>query len=151
MDSLLEICSFIFAALAFMLLFVFTGTGYIHMLQLNSYRIERYTKWMITEKSRLFAYKALILLISLAFFALGKEGVCIAFGMLAPVITPFKKKAAKKPLVYTARVKRLITVYAVLGLAICILAYFVKGVFSGVKEFLKASFETVKESDLKNE
>ena len=140
MDSLLEICSFIFAALAFMLLFVFTGTGYIHMLQLNSYRIERYTKWMITEKSRLFAYKALILLISLAFFALGKEGVCIAFGMLAPVITPFKKKAAKKPLVYTARVKRLITVYAVLGLAICILAYFVKGVFSGVLLLTLASF-----------
>jgi len=117
---------FAIAAVSFLLFFVFSGTYYIHMLQLNSYRIERYGKWLCENKSKMLALRAILPAFALAFFALGKEAVLVAFSVLMLLFAPFKKKKAKKPLVYTARVKRLIAVYSVLGILIAAGAFFVR-------------------------
>lgn len=117
---------FLVAAFAFLLFFAFSGTYYIHMLQLNSYKIERYGKWLCENKGKIFALRAIWPALSLALFALGDTAVYVAFSVLMILAVPFKKKKAKKPLVYTARVKRLIIVYMILGTAITAGAFFVK-------------------------
>ena len=117
---------FVIASLSFLLFFIFSGTYYIHMLQLNSYKIERYGKWLCENKGKMIALRAILPAFALAFYGLGTKTVFIAFFVLMMLSVPFKKKKAKKPLVYTARVKRLISVYAVLGIAIVAGAFFVK-------------------------
>ncbi len=136
------IYSFIFAAITFLAFFLFSGTGYIHMLQLNSYRIERYGKWLCANKGKLFSFRAILLFIAFAFFALGKEAVLVAFGLIILAITPFKKKQAKKPLVYTARIKRLIAVYMILGVLVVSGAFFLKEVFLCSLVLIAAAFLT---------
>ena len=74
----------------------------------------------------MFALRAILPAFALAFYGLGTKTVFIAFFVLMILSVPFKKKKAKKPLVYTARVKRLISVYAFLGIAIVAGAFFVK-------------------------
>ena len=118
--------SFVFAAVSFLLFYIWSGIFYIHMLQLNSYRIERYGKWLSVNKGKTLALRAIFAILSTAFIGLGNVWTFTAFSVIMIIATPFKKKKAKKPLVYTARVKRLITVYALLGLLVVAGAFFVK-------------------------
>ncbi|MDO5478233.1 MAG: Mur ligase family protein [Clostridia bacterium] len=96
------------------------------MLQLNSYRIERYGKWLSENKGKMLALRAIWPALAFAFLALGNKVVFAVFAALMFLLVPFKKKKAKKPLVYTARVKRLIIVYMVLGVAVVAGCFFVK-------------------------
>ena len=131
---------FALASLAFLLFFAFSGISYIHMLQLNSYRIERYTKWLSENKGKIFVYRVIASLLCFILSALGNEWTFSAFAILMLIITPFKKKKAKKPLVYTMRVKRLIAVYMVLGLTVVAGAFFVRESFLALVIFALAAF-----------
>lgn len=117
---------YLFAALSFLLFFVFSGIYYIHMLQLNSYKIERYGKWLWGNKGKMLALRAFVPALALAFFALGIKAVLAAFSLLMLLSCPFAKRKAKKPLVYTARVKRLIAVYITVGIIVVSGAFFIR-------------------------
>jgi len=95
---------------------------YAHMLQLNSYRPERYARWCRQHPGRLFgaarlffplaAVVASVVLAALELSAgwlYAAAAVCAGLGIAA--VWP---KKAKKPLVVTARVKRLFTTLVVL-------------------------------------
>lgn len=106
--------------IAFFIFYLKSGIESIHMLQLNSYRLERFFRWMKEDKKRLFGLKSLVLLLSLAFIFNIKVSFII-YAILCILILPGKKEA-KTPLVYTARVKRIITTYIIIGLAFIVLA-----------------------------
>ena len=95
---------------------------YAHMLQLNSYRPERYARWCRQHPGRLFGAARLFfplatVVASVVLAALelsagwlyAAAAVCAGLGIAA--VWP---KKAKKPLVVTARVKRLFTTLVVL-------------------------------------
>ncbi len=122
----MEFVSFILAGIFFLLFFAAKGIEYIHMLQLNSYMQKRYYLWFSKNKKRLFAKTALITLLSLLLAFRGEKTVFIALAFLFIIITPLKKKKAKTPLVYTMRVKRLILIYLLLGIALAFIAFGIK-------------------------
>lgn len=93
----------------------------IHMLQQNSYRIDRYWKWIsrsgdATSASRLVNLCVLFLLfstlLSSGINAIIVAAVCVAQGVIA------LRGKYKKPLVFTPRVRRIYSVCGVLGVAI---------------------------------
>lgn len=83
---------------------------FVHMLQLNSYRGERYRKWCRENESRLVNWKRLLpaLLLPLMYLPTVWSYAASAVVLLITLVLNLPKKA-KKPLVYTARVKRLLT------------------------------------------
>lgn len=90
---------------------------FTHMLQLNSYRDERYMRWCNENTDRLVSPKRLFpLLIAILGFVSMDEvlrlGISVALLLIAAVLNWPKK--AKKPLVVTARVKRLFAVEGLL-------------------------------------
>lgn len=105
------------------LVFVFLSCRYyIHMLQLNSYRSERYTGWLKEHKEKRINFWALWALAALLFLFWSEAAAFIAAGVLLLGMAPWKKKTAKKPLVYTARVKRLMTASMILhALFVCVI------------------------------
>lgn len=105
--------------IAAMAAFVTPSLYYVHMLQLNSYRGERYRRWCKENDSRLVNVRALLPAIILPVMWLPTTwcyGISAAILAITAVLNIPKK--AKKPLVYTARVKRLLTllygIYALL-------------------------------------
>lgn len=105
---------------------------YVHMLQLNSYRPERYWKWCGQNKGKLFGFVRLLFPVlavaacaSLTGMGLSPAwiyGTGAACGVLGvPVNWPPK---AKKPLVVTARVKRLFVTITVLFLLFSLAMWF---------------------------
>lgn len=96
---------------------------FTHMLQLNSYRNERFWNWCKTNENRLVSLRVLLpalLLPALYLPELWSLIVSAAVLLLTGLLNLPKK--AKKPLVFTARIKRLLTVqYALLAilLAVC--------------------------------
>ncbi len=91
---------------------------FTHMFQLNSYRDERYMRWCNENTDRLISPKRLLplALAVLGFISLNdtvRIGIAIAM-LLVTTLLNWPKKA-KKPLVVTARVKRL---FAVEGLVL---------------------------------
>lgn len=90
----------------------------IHMLQQNSYRIDRYWKWInrsgdASSASRLINLGILFLLFSTlltpALNAILVTAVCVAQGVIA------LRGKYKKPLVFTPRVRRIYSVCGILG------------------------------------
>ncbi len=98
---------------------------FVHMLQLNSYRPERYTKWCKENDSRLVNWRALLPALLLPAMYL-PELYCYIVGGAALVLTLLFNlpKKAKKPLVYTARVKRLLAALFGFYLLILLLCWF---------------------------
>ena len=103
---------------------------YVHMLQLNSYRPERYRKWMLqNDKRTLPWYRLLLSGVPLAVLMMfGFEGV---IGLVATSVAVLlclisavldRPKKAKKPLVYTPRVKRLLTTLALINVLLLALS-----------------------------
>lgn len=96
---------------------------YVHMLQLESYQLDGFARWVKANKQRAYVNGLVISLISLtAFFALSFFAgdwtyIASAAVMLAGSIAGFiiyKKKPVKKGLVYTKRVKRLLAIHCIL-------------------------------------
>ncbi len=121
METTLKLIMLIGAALAF----VVQSLYFVHMLQLNSYRPERYTKWCRENDSRLINWRSLLPAVLLP--AMWLPAVyCYAVGIIVFVATAvlnFPKKA-KKPLVFTARVKRLLATLYGLFAALLIVCWF---------------------------
>ena len=61
----MENTAFTLSALFFAVYMFFAEKGYIHILQLNSYRPERYLRWMGENKMKAAYLRAVILLFSL--------------------------------------------------------------------------------------
>ena len=90
--------------------------GLMHMFQQNSYKPREYREWLqVTGNIGRMLGKILYALISIPFIAAGSRGFLIAaVCMNIMTILVNKPRQAKKPLVYTARVKRMFTTTALL-------------------------------------
>ena len=100
----------------------FQTLHYVHMLQLNSYRPERYLQWLRESDkrslpaTRLLGAAPLAILMMFGFYgdvwAYIAYGVALALELIATVFD--RPRKAKKPLVYTPRVKRLLVTLALI-------------------------------------
>ena len=116
---------FYFATLTCLVRAVVRTTRGLHILQLDGYKTGRYLKWIGQHLRNCFEIKEILiiggLLILTAFYPQYSDTwvfpvLCLAWGgFQIYMITQRKKVEAKKPLVYTARAKR------VFGLSICLL------------------------------
>lgn len=100
---------------------VFLGLREFHMLQLNGYKTPEHTRWMKKNTKRYILpavlFAAQFLLIPLRF----SDGLCTAliivlclFNIIIALLNKPGKKF-KKPLVYTARMKRMMTTFCILA------------------------------------
>ena len=99
--------------------------GGLHILQLDGYKTDRYLKWIRQHLKNCFEVKEILviggLLVLTAFYPQYHDTwffpvLCVAWGGFQVYLSTRRKKVeAKKPLVYTARAKR------VFGLSICLL------------------------------
>lgn len=100
----------IVAAVVFLFPTAMAAIDSMHFFQLNSYRFDTHTKW-IKENGRKYLTHtifAVLMLIAL-FFEIDAKIKAVALTALLIAATPAEKpKKAKKPLVYTPRVKRML-------------------------------------------
>lgn len=93
----------------------------LHFFQLNSYRFDTHAKWMRQNFSRFMPHNmlAVLLLIDtlISFNIRAKLGIALALLVIAVFVE--RPKKAKKPLVYTARVKRMLVTATLLSLLAC--------------------------------
>ncbi len=109
----------------------FETVYYVHMLQLNSYRPERYRKWMLeNDKRTLPVYRLILAAIPLAALMMfGFQGITGIVATAVAVVTCAiaalldRPKTAKKPLVYTPRVKRLLGTLALINALLLALGF----------------------------
>jgi UDP-N-acetylmuramoyl-tripeptide--D-alanyl-D-alanine ligase len=99
----------------------------IHMLQLNSYQINRYFTWLSKNRKQIFMFKDLIPVIALIFLWAGNYWLwslawILCYGLLT-LVSVRKKTVEKKKLVITSRVKRLIVTIGVLWAALLVILY----------------------------
>ncbi|MFT5832548.1 MAG: UDP-N-acetylmuramoyl-tripeptide--D-alanyl-D-alanine ligase [Cognaticolwellia sp.] len=93
----------------------------LQMLQLNSYRNERYTKWMSENKSKVYFLSDILPLFGLLGLLISPfVAAIISIALFILLIQLRPKTKEKKPLAVTNRVKRLIR--TTLGLGILLLA-----------------------------
>ena len=109
----------------------------VHMFQQNSYKPAEYREWLRVKSNvgRLLG-KTLYAFVSLPLLLLGGRGCLIAACLLnVMTILVNKPRHAKKPLVYTARVKRMLVttgiLFAVAAIAAAVLTAALSGVLSG--------------------
>ena len=107
----------------------------VHFFQLNSYRFDTHTKWIRQNLAKYMPHAIISVLMLIAVIISAKPmfkavSLCVLFLISLPVEKP---KKAKKPLVYTPRVKRMLFTCILLTLVILVPAT-VKG--------LTASHET---------
>lgn len=120
-EMILKIVMLLCAAAAFTVQSLY----FVHMLQLNSYRGERYRKWCTENDSRLVNLRALLPALLLPAMYLPTVW-CYAVSAAVLLLTTLLNipKKAKKPLVFTARVKRLLCVMYGLYAALLVGCYF---------------------------
>ena len=121
----MSIIFFYFATLTCLVRAVIRTTRGLHILQLDGYKTGRYLKWMRQHLRNCFETKEILIiggiLILTAFYPQYNDTwlfpvLCLAWGGFQIYMSTHGKKVeAKKPLVYTARAKR------VFGLSICLL------------------------------
>ena len=119
----------LFVTEAAILNFAVQGWYFTHMLQLNSYRPERYKKWCADNEKKLVAWSRMIPALSvltLALTTLVEPWVVTAICGVLLLVTALVNwpKKAKKPLVVTARVKRLFVTEALLCAALVCFYWF---------------------------
>ena len=117
---------FYFATLTCLARAIVRTTSGLHILQLDGYKTGRYLKWTRQHLKHCFEVKEILviggLLVLTAFYPQYHDTwffpvLCVAWGGLQVYFSTRRKKVeVKKPLVYTARAKR------VFGLSICLLA-----------------------------
>ena len=112
--ALKNIICLLFAAVSSVLCVIRTT----HMLQLNSYKTSVQLKWM-RQNFRHYIINILLLIVSVAAAFTNELWLYIVFYVLALIFALANKpmKNAKKPLVYTARVKRMLVTDAIVWLA----------------------------------
>lgn len=127
---------FYLATLACLVRAVIRTTSGLHILQLDGYKTRRYLKWIGGHLGSCFEIKEILLIGGFLILIAVYQGVwlfpvlCIVWGMFHTYKCVRRRKVeAKKPLVYTARAKR------VFGLSICLLA----GILTTLVIFAKAS------------
>lgn len=105
--------------------FVVQSLYFVHMLQLNSYRGERYRRWCKENDTRLVNLRVLLPALLLPIMYLPTV-VCYAASAVVLLLTALLNipKKAKKPLVFTARVKRLLAVLYGLYAAVLVGCFF---------------------------
>jgi UDP-N-acetylmuramoyl-tripeptide--D-alanyl-D-alanine ligase len=116
---------FYFATLTCLARAIVRTTSGLHILQLDGYKTHRYLKWIRQHLKNCFEVKEILviggLLVLTAFYPQYHDTwffpvLCVAWGgFQVYLITRRKKVEVKKPLVYTARAKR------VFGFSICLL------------------------------
>lgn len=110
---------YLICAAAFAVSFTLSLIDSVHFFQLNSYRFDTHRRWLgnNTQKYLLHTIISLLLLI-VTFVGFNiKAKLIIAFVLFLISIPVEKPKKAKKPLVYTARVKRMLVTTAIITLA----------------------------------
>ena len=96
----------------------------IHMLQLESYFLSRYAKWMKKNLKKVIRIKDIILLLITSILILINNNITVMVGLVLEIIfliflcITFRKEKEKKPLVVTARVKRMYATYLILFVAL---------------------------------
>ena len=121
---------FYLATLTCLVRAVVRTAGGLHILQLDGYKTGRYLKWMGQHLRNCFEVKEILIiggfLILTAFYPQYHDtwffpALCIAWGGVQVYMSTRRKKVeAKKPLVYTARAKRLFGLS--ISLLICVVA-----------------------------
>ncbi|MDR1765682.1 MAG: UDP-N-acetylmuramoyl-tripeptide--D-alanyl-D-alanine ligase [Lachnospiraceae bacterium] len=97
----------------------------LHIFQLNSYKAATHLRWLLAHASRLWTQALLLLcLVALVFFCplFLQVLLLVAVGLLCFYNAPAKD--AKKPLVFTGRVKRMIAAFALLTACILVFSAF---------------------------
>ena len=98
---------------------------FTHMLQLNSYRNERYRKWCRDNETKLVSVRRILpVLLIPAMYLPVVWGYGAAAAILLPTGLLNLPKKAKKPLVFTNRVRRILATQALLLAAVLTLAFF---------------------------
>lgn len=95
----------------------------IHMLQLESYKNERYYKWMKNNKNKVFSKREVLFFIPILSYIFKKYmlgNVSLILIILILIIT-YKNEKQKKPLVVTNRVKRLYITYLIIIIALLVI------------------------------
>ncbi|HJA41039.1 MAG TPA: UDP-N-acetylmuramoyl-tripeptide--D-alanyl-D-alanine ligase [Firmicutes bacterium] len=110
----------------------------VHMLQQNSYRNERYVKWMKAHPKHVYMKRDLLPLLSIFLFLMGNKLYAIlSFVVFFILLTVTQeRKPAKKPLVITARVQRLFVIIALLYLMIYAGTFFIFGTAKDTSPFV---------------
>ena len=116
---------FYFVTLTCLVRAIVRTTSGLHILQLDGYKTDRYLKWIHQHLKNCFEVKEILviggLLVLTAFYPQYHDTwlfpvLCVAWGGFQVYLSTRRKKVeVKKPLVYTARAKR------VFGLSICLL------------------------------
>lgn len=124
------------AILIVALLYIFKRTTYhLHMYQLNSYRLERYWKFLKTQRKKIFSGVTIIfifvtLLISASYTIIMEFQFMFSLVLWCFVIALrlrsiyLSKEKTKKPLVYTQRVKRMVGVIIAINIIVILLLPF---------------------------
>ncbi|ADU31580.1 UDP-N-acetylmuramoyl-tripeptide--D-alanyl-D-alanine ligase [Evansella cellulosilytica] len=123
---------------SWLLVIAFKVIKSVHMLQLNSYRNERYLLWISRNKDKVFQLREYLLLIPLilTFFTSYLVNTIAAAIVLLFLFFIRTKAVEKKKLVYTPRVKRLLTTTSILYVLVIVGAYVLQHFYG---EFLKIS------------
>lgn len=124
----------ILAAIAFLLFFAFTVVRATHMFQLNSYKPATHMRWLRGNLKSLRpgavgAVSAVVIFVIAPSDTVGFLMLTIAFGILAVCQIPPK---AKKKLVYTKRVVRMLITLGILSLIIFVGCFLLSGVLLAV-------------------
>ena len=92
----------------------------VHFFQLNSYRFDTHTKWMRENLRKYLTHNIIsVLMLIVVFIPMNPMVKAIALEILFIISLPTEKpKKAKKPLVYTARVKRMLATTLLVVLAV---------------------------------
>lgn len=101
----------------------------MHMFQQNSYKPREYWEWLcVTGNIGRILGKVLYALVSLPLLAVGSQGCLIAACLMnLMTILVNKPRKAKKPLVYTARVKRMLVTSGALFLIGVLSSFLIRG------------------------
>ena len=94
----------------------------VHFFQLNSYRFDTHTKWMRENLRKYLTHNIIsVLMLIVVFIPMNPMVKAIALEILFIISLPSEKpKKAKKPLVYTARVKRMLVTTLLVVLAVLV-------------------------------
>ena len=94
----------------------------VHFFQLNSYRFDTHTKWMRENLRKYLTHNIIsVLMLIVVFVPMNPMVKAIALEILFIISLPSEKpKKAKKPLVYTARVKRMLATTLLVILAVLV-------------------------------
>ncbi|MCD8187279.1 MAG: UDP-N-acetylmuramoyl-tripeptide--D-alanyl-D-alanine ligase [Ruminococcus sp.] len=129
----MEIVLFLIYTIVAAAAIIFTSLKEIHMLQLNGYKFVEHTRWM-RKNIKQYIYQMLLIIVQFVLLATGATApMLIALTLLNAciIIRSMQRKKAKKPLVFTARVKRLMVTFWIIEVIIIGCSSFIwRGEFS---------------------